>query len=115
MDHLPEDVRSGLEAAARMQARKSRRLKLRVGNRSFPVLRLWDDGFALAAETAEPIRGLVDIYDGERHLVRCLIVASQIENRELVFEYKHATEPADRPPLDFAREPDAPVALLPRD
>ena len=115
MDHLPEDVRAGLEAAARVQARKSRRLRLRVGERTVPVLRLWDDGFALAAETAEPIRGLVDIYDGEKQLARCLIVASRLENRELVFEYKHATEPTDRPPRDFAQEPDAPVALLPRD
>lgn len=114
MDHLPDDVRTGLEAAARMQARKSRRLRLRVGGRTYPVLRLWNDGFALEAETAEPIRGLVDVYDGEKHLARCLIVASRLENRELVFEYKHATEPTDRPPLDFAKEPDAPVALLPR-
>lgn len=114
MDHLPEEIRAGLAAAATRAARKTRRLRVRDGERVFPVLRQWDGGFAMEEERAAHLRGLVDLLDGDRLLKRCLIVASRLDGREVVFEYKHATPPADSPPLDYERPDDAPVGLLPR-
>jgi hypothetical protein len=114
MDHLPEAVRQGLADAQRRALRKSRRLRVSDGERTLPVLHAWERGFAVKAETAARLRGLVDLFDGERHLARCLIVASRIEDDEMLFEFKHATKPTDRAPADFELAEDAPVALLPR-
>lgn len=111
---LPAEVREGLERARRADVRRRSRLRVMVGDEAFRVLRLWDNGFAVEAGTAPQLRGLVDIYDGTRHLWQCLIVASAEENGEMIYEFKRHTAAVDRPPLDFAREDDAPVALLPR-
>ncbi len=109
---LPPDVQAGLDAARKLALKKSNRLKVQAGERRFSVLRSWHNGFSLDADEAPHLRGLVDLYDGARHLSCCLIVASGEENGELEFEYKRTTEAADRQPLDFYRAPDAPVALL---
>lgn len=111
-DHLPKEVRDGLELARRADRRKNNRLRLHVGDAVLPVLRAWEDGFALSLEDAPRLRGLVDLYDGSRHLSRCLIVASSEETHEMVYEFKRATEAVDRQPLDFERLQDAPIALL---
>ena len=113
--YLPKEIREGLDAACRKDARRKSRLRVHVGDETFPVLRLWHDGFALAIEDAPHLRGLIDLYDGGRHLSQCLIVASEEENGEMVYEFKRATAAADAPPLDFAREDDAPVALIGRE
>ena len=115
MDNLPQAVRDGLAEAARRATRKSRRLRVNDGSRTYPVLRVWKNGFAMMRDTADRLRGHVDLFDGERHIARCLIVASRIDEDEMVFEYKHATAPSERAPADYARDEDAPVALLPRD
>ena len=59
-DYLPKEVREGLEQARKAARRKSNRLRLQAGDEVFPVLRAWDDGFALALEDAPKLRGLVD-------------------------------------------------------
>jgi hypothetical protein len=77
------------------------------------VLRFWDDGFALDADLSPgKLRGLVDIYDGSRHVFQCLIVATMIENGELVCDFKRATAVSDRAALDFWRDENAPVGYL---
>jgi len=111
---LPKEVRDGLEKARKSALKKATRLRVHVGDDIYPVLKAWDGGFALDAETAPHLRGLVDLYDGGRHLSQSLIVASSEENGELHFEYKRMTEATGEQPLDFYRAPDAPVALLPR-
>ena len=60
---------------------------MRVGDQSFTILRHWDAGFALDKEDAPHIRGLVDLYDGARHLSQCLIVASSEDADEMVYEF----------------------------
>lgn len=114
LEDLPEEVRAGLAAAARRSTRRRARYRVRVGGEVFPVLRLWEDGFALGREHARSLRGLVDLFDGSRHLSQCLIVASAPDGDEVICEFKRNTAAADRPPLDFARDEDAPAALLPR-
>jgi hypothetical protein len=112
LEHLPEDIRVGFEAAQKRAFKKRNRLRVRVGDAVFPILRLWDDGFALEAKNAPHLRGLVDIYDGARHISQCLIVASTSEDGELICDFKRATAVLDRPPLDFWNDENAPVGYL---
>jgi hypothetical protein len=113
--YLPKDIQDRLGAARLAGLKKSSRLRVETGNDSFRVLRLWQDGFSVEADVVPRLRGLVDLYDGARHLYQCLIVASEEDAGEMRYEFKRNTAAADRAPLDFYREPDAPIALLPRD
>lgn len=114
-EFLSKEVREGLEAARKAALKKKSRLRVEVGNAIYPVLRFWHAGFALDAEfSPSKLRGLVDVYDGSRHIFQCLIVASTIEDGELVCEFKRATAVSDRAPLDFWRDENAPVAYLPK-
>ncbi|WP_422067211.1 hypothetical protein [Solirhodobacter olei] len=113
MEFLPEEVRAGLEAARKNDAKRRARLRVRVGEETYPVLRIWDRGFALDAEQVPHLRGLVDLYDGSRHLMQCLIVASVEDRGELVCDFKWSRVAADDPPVDFDKDENAPVALIP--
>lgn len=114
LEHLPKEVREGLLQARKRAERKKSRLRVQVGTQLHPILRMWDTGLALDAATAPHLRGLVDIYDGSRHLWQALIVASAEAEGELVCEFKWIREALDRPPLDFERDETAPAGLLPR-
>ena len=111
-EFLPKEVREGLELARKHRLRKKSRLKVKAGEQTFTILRYWEEGFALDADEAPKLRGLVDVFDGTRHLSQCLIVASEKEAGEMVFEFKRATPHADKAPLDYERSDDAPVALI---
>jgi hypothetical protein len=115
LEFLPKEVREGLEAARKRDMKRKSRLRVEVADAVYPVLRFWDNGFALDADfSPSKLRGLVDVYDGSRHVFQCLIVASSIENGELVCDFKRATAVTDRAPLDFWRRDDAPVGYLPK-
>ncbi|MBC7155350.1 MAG: hypothetical protein H5U19_12225 [Rhodobacteraceae bacterium] len=112
-EFLPKEVREGLDAARKRDAKARSRLCVHIGGEVFHVLRLWHDGFALDAAGTPRMRGLVDLYDGPRHLSECLIVASVEENGEMICDIKRRTPASDRPALDFYQaEGEAPVALL---
>ena len=111
---LSKEVQDGLAAARIASLRKASRLRVHADGEVFPVLYLWHDGFAVAADAAQPLRGLVDLYDGARHLYQCLIVASEFDNGEMRYEFKRSTQASDHAPLDFYRDPQSPIALLPR-
>jgi len=113
--YLSKEVREGLKAAQLASLKKSSRLRVLVDDDFYPVLRMWQDGFAVEAETTPALRGLVDLYDSGRHLYQCLIIASEAEAGEMCYEFKRKTAASDTPPLDFYRDPEAPVALLGRD
>lgn len=114
MDALPKDVREGLKEAHLRNARKQAHMRVAVGDETFPVLEYRDGGFALDKTDAPKLRGLVDLYAGSNHLYQCLIVASEEDGPLMRYEFKRSTLAVDTPPVDFARDPDAPVALLPR-
>ena len=80
LEFLPKEVRDGFEAARKRDARRRARLRVRVGGAVFPVLRLSEDEMQLDASLTPHLRGLVDLYDGARHVAQCLIVASTMEN-----------------------------------
>jgi len=113
-DHLPKEVREGLELARRRALAKKSRLRVQVGEKLYPVRRLWETGFSLDAEGVPLLRGLVDLYDGGRHLYQCLIIASDDEAGEMIYEFKRNTATTDRPARDFYLDEDAPVALIGR-
>lgn len=113
-EFLPQEVREGLVEARRATRKARNRMRVRADGAEYPVLRHWDRGFALSVDDAPNLRGLVDLYDGARHLCQALIVASTEDDIERVFEFKYATPVTQTaPPADFARDEDAPVALLP--
>ena len=74
---------------------------------------LTKNGFCFEAEMAPTIRGLVDLYDGDKHLKQCLIVASKEENGIVHFDYKRDTATQTSAPKDFYQE-DKVVALIQR-
>lgn len=113
-EFLPKEVREGLELARRLDLKKNARLRVHTDDEIFPVRRFWDGGFALDAENAPQLRGLVDLYDGARHLYQCLIIASEESGGEMIYEFKRNTAAVDKAPLDFYREEGAPVALIGR-
>lgn len=114
LEFLPKDVREGLEAAQKRDRMRKARLRVQVGEAVFPVLRFWQDGFALDAGLSPNLRGLVDVYDGSRHIFQCLIVASTAENGELICEFKRSTPVSETAPLDFWQDENAPAGYLPR-
>ena len=109
-EFLPKEVREGLVMARKQTLRKKSRMRVTTGDHTFTILRYWDNGFSLDADEAPQMRGLVDVYDGARHLSQCLIVASEEEAGEVVFEFKRSTAAHDHAPLDYERA--GPVALI---
>lgn len=109
---LTPELQAGLDAARKLSGRAKARFRVEEAGRSYPVLRLWPTGFAIEAEDAPHLRGLVDVYDGGRQMMQCLIVASEEAGGEKRFEFKRSTAAMDRAPLDFVRDQNAPVALI---
>ena len=114
LSFLSKEVRDGLELARKAKERRKSKLRVQVGDAVFPVLRFWHDGFVLDGALTAHLRGLVDLYDGSRHVFQCLIVASTIDGDEITCEFKRLTHVADKAPLDFWLDPALPVGFLPK-
>lgn len=101
LEHLPEEIREGLARAHRRQSTNRRRLALHIGEQVFPIHKFWPEGFAISSEGLSGLRGHVDIYEGSRHILTCLIIASDFEGEQLICHFKRATRVHDAPPLDY--------------
>ncbi len=112
--YISKEVQDGLDQARLKAEKNSSRLRVHVDDKAYPVLKLWDTGFSLDATDAPNLRGLVDLYDGSRHLYQCLIVASEEEFGRMKYDFKRNTAVLDKAPLDFVRDENAPIALLGR-
>lgn len=114
LEHLPAEIRESLKLARKEDQRRRSRLRAHVGDEVYPVLRLWEGGFALDAASDPQLRGVVDIYDGARHLYRALIVASTEDNAEgeVICEFKLNTAVVDTPPRDFVQPENTPAGLI---
>ncbi len=110
--YVSKEISAELDAARIAGLKRMSRLRVEFGDNTFKILRLWKDGFTVEAETTPQLRGLVDIYDGARHLYQCLIIADEAQAGEMRYDFKRSTAAADKAPLDFYRAPDAPIALL---
>ncbi|WP_022704607.1 hypothetical protein [Pseudorhodobacter ferrugineus] len=112
LEFLPQEIRDGLAAAKKRDLKRKSRLRVQLGEAVFPILRMWDDGIALDADRTPHLRGLIDVYDGANQIFQCLIIASTVENGELICEFKRSTAVTDTPALDFWRDENAPVGYL---
>lgn len=111
-ENLPKAVREGLEQARIADARRDCGLCIHDGAAVFRILRLLPDGFAMPAQDAPRLRGHVDLYDGARHLSRCLVVTSREEAGERIYEFKRATPVSDRAPVDYEQGAETPATRL---
>jgi len=112
LESLPQTIWKELHAAQTKADKKRSRLRVEVGGESYRVVRMTSEGFVLDADEAPNLRGLVDLYDGGRHLSQCLIVAASEEAGQMVYDFKRNTAASDGAPLDFERAENAPIALL---
>jgi len=110
--YFSKEVMDGLKRADALAERKKSRLRVQAGEEVYTVLRSWETGFAVDADAVPDLRGLVDLYDGGRHLSQCLIIRSELDGNARNYEYKRRTEAVDAPPIDYERPIDAPIALL---
>jgi len=111
-EFLPKELREELALALKRKAERKNRLRVQADDSIYRVRRLWDGGFAMDSEGAPFLRGLVDLYDGSRHLYRCLIIASERAAGEMVYEFKRLTAAVDRAPRDYIVDENAPTALI---
>lgn len=109
---LSKEIQAGLDAARSQSMGQASRLRLNVEGQTYPVLRMWKTGFAVAAKDAPHLRGLVDVFDGAIHLFHCLIMANEEVAGEMRYDFKRATAVATCAALDFERNSDAPLALI---
>ena len=107
-----KEIQAGLDAARLAGLRKASRLRINLDGQVYPVLRMWKTGFAVAADDAPYLRGLVDLHDGANHLFQCLIIAAEEEAGEMQYEFKRATAVAHAAALDFEKAVHAPAGLI---
>ena len=102
-EYLPKEIRDQL-AAAQKRARKKRATRsVHIGDEAFAIVDMSDDGFAVIAEDTPHLRGLVDIFDGPRHLYQALIVAASEDGDFMRYDFKRNTAAARSAPVDFER------------
>lgn len=111
-EYLPHELRDQLAAAQRHAKRKQATRSVHVGDEAFAILEMTDDGFALAADEAPRLRGLIDIYEGAQHLYQALIVASAEEGDVVRYDFKRNTATARTAPVDFIQDDTRPAGLL---
>lgn len=112
IDHLPEEVRKGLEMARKASLRRHDRLCIHDGDNVYRVRRFWADGISIDAKHGDQLRGRVEIYDGARHLYQCLIENGRTEDGECVFDFKWLHPVVEQPAADFVRSDAAPAGYL---
>lgn len=108
---MSAEVREGLERARQKASPRSRRLALHLGDTAYPIRRIWEDGFAIDLGGVSRLPGLVEIHEGSRHILTCLIQATDVQDGELICHFKRASVVLDRVPLDYEVESEQPILL----
>lgn len=109
---LSKEVLAGIQKAQARALRQKNRLCVHMGEEIYAVNRVWESGFALDRGTAPRLRGFVDIFDGPKRLMQCLIICSNEIGDEETYEFKRQQSVFERPAADFVREAETPIALL---
>ncbi len=78
------------------------KLTLRIGSRRYPIVNQAAGTCLIQAPEDAPLRGVADIYEGDRHVARCLILLSESHGDHMRLSYKWRTPVQSVPPLDFA-------------
>lgn len=110
--HFSPDVMAGLQKARMKDAMKKNRLRVHDGESEFPVIKIWETGFSMPLGKAPNLRGFVDLFDGSRHLLQCLVIRSEPEGDRMIYEFKRRTVVLDQAPKDYVEDANAPVALI---
>lgn len=111
-EYLPKELREQLAAAQRKAKRKRATRSVHIGDEAFAILDMSDNGFAVATEDTPHLRGLVDIFEGPRHLYQALIVASAEAGDMMRYDFKRNTAAMTAPPVDFEQKAHRPAGLL---
>jgi hypothetical protein len=111
---ISEEVRAGLDQARKRAMKSNNRMCVHVGEKVIRIGKTFDNGFAISVSAGTDLRGLVNVFDGPKHLYQCLIVCAEQVGDEIHYEYKRTTDATAQPPVDFVRAEDAPIALLER-
>jgi len=88
------------------------RLSVSIDDRTYRLLSVSEDGFAIRAEEAPRLSGFVMMVDAAGTVSRCLVVLAEEERGVRYYEFKQRTEDRGAPLVDYVRGKDAPVALL---
>ena len=110
--YFSPDVMAGLQRARMKDAMKKNRLRVHDGKTEYPVLKIWEAGFSMPIGKAPHLRGFVDLFDGARHLLQCLVIHSEPDGEVMNYEFKRRTVVLDSAPKDYAEDANAPVALI---
>ncbi|MFN3644342.1 MAG: hypothetical protein ACK4TB_15620 [Gemmobacter sp.] len=103
LEYLPPEIRDAMGRPNRRDRLRGRKLRLHLGDAVFPILRMWDDGFAIDAARLPRLRGAVEIREGRRRVWTCLIVAAEVEGGELRCSFKRLSPAQDSAPADYWR------------
>ena len=109
--YLSEVVAKALREARRNEAVKRSRMKVVVGEESYPVIRIDDHGVSIAADQPPSIRGYVDLYDGPKRLGRQLVVLASHEDGVATYDYKLQSAEGEAP-ADYVRDREKIAGLL---
>lgn len=85
-------------------------LRIVSGSVSWPIRRIWRDGFSLAI--GQQIRGFIDIYDGERHVFSCLACENGTEGDEQIFLIQQRNKGQSPVPPDAVGEVEVPAGAV---
>jgi hypothetical protein len=113
-DFLPQSIQDELAQARKAARRKKSRWSVHIADEAVPIVEYNSTGFAVDADDAPRLRGLIDIFEGSRHLFQALIVASARDGDVMRYEFKRNTAAGVKPPSDFDEGADAPTILLPK-
>jgi hypothetical protein len=113
-DFLPQSILDELATARRAARRRRATRVVHVGDEAFPILEMSENGLCVDAANAPRLRGLIDIFDGPRHLYQALIVASERRGDLMHYEFKRNTAAVSHAPVDFETSDDRPAGYLPR-
>jgi hypothetical protein len=111
-EYLPKELREQLAAAHRKAKRKRATRSVHIGDEAFAILDMSDNGFSVARDEAPRLRGLVNIYEGPRHLYQALIVAAAEAGDVMQYDFKRNTAATGHPAVDFEQVEARPAGLL---
>lgn len=111
-EYLPKEIRDQLAAAQRHTERKRATRSVHADDQAFAIIDMSDHGFALVADDAPRLRGLIDIYEGARHLYQALIVTARQDGDLMRYDFKRNTATAQTAPVDFVQDDVRPAGLL---
>jgi hypothetical protein len=80
------------------------RVSVAMGGVRYAVVSEDANSCLIRAPNGVPMRGLVDIFDGERHRAHCLVVFVQSEGAFVRVIYKRRTPTRETAPADYADE-----------